>query len=74
MIKKLRFLKAKYLSASLLTIILIVASSCVMEKDDSVKSVEETSERPGVAIDLPEIIKKGKLVSTESRSSEENII
>lgn len=69
MIKKLRFLKAKYLSASLLTIILIVASSCVMEKDDSVKSVEETSERPGVAIDLPEIIKKGKLTVLAENST-----
>lgn len=69
MIKKIRFSKAKYLSASLLTIVLIAASGCVMEKDDAVVSVEETFERPGVAIDLPEIIKKGKLTVLAENST-----
>ena len=69
MMNKLRFLKAKYLSASLLTIVLIAISSCVMEDSQEVKTQEESFERPGVAIDLPEIIKKGKLTILAENST-----
>lgn len=68
MMKKVCFSKAKYLSASLLALVLITTYSCVMESDDQVNP-EETFHRPGVAIDLPEIIKKGKLIVLAENST-----
>lgn len=55
-----------YLAASFVFICLGVLSSCVMEKKDD---PAEVFERPSVRIDLPEIIKKGKLTVLAENSS-----
>jgi len=65
---KIRFVQAKYLSALLLIFTLFAISSCVMESADEV-TAEETFERPGVAVDLPEIMKKGKLTVLAENST-----
>ena len=69
MMKELRLFKAKYLSASLLALVFIALSSCVMETGNGFTANEEAFERPGVAIDLPEIIKKGKLTVLAENST-----
>ena len=70
MIEKISFSKVKYLSVLLLAVLLLASDSCVMEQDEVKKEDPyETFKRLGVPIDLPEIIKRGKLVVLAENST-----
>jgi len=58
----------KYVLFPLPFITLLLAQSCIMEHEQEVQEVT-TFERPSVDIDLPEILKKGKLTVLAENSS-----